>query len=457
MAFMNVNEVVKFIDKIVFDKTGNHLDDVQTAVIGGTWERKTYDDIAQECNVTKNHVGDVGAGLWQLLSQILEEDIKKTNFRSTVERLQIVSLPIIVQNNNQENNNHTFNFSSSTLYKDKNNTQENNKHKSKSIHYDLTLAPKIINFYNRECELQNIYNWIFNQSTSLISVLGLSGTGKTSLVKRFIDLHLDQFEVIIWRSLKYPKTLNLLIDDLLNVCQQEAKATLGDKLKQFYNILTKNKCLIILDDLHHIFVSGQFAGKYQSEYQDYQNFFTMIAKIEHQSSVILISQEQCAEMESLDENLYPMKLLELSGLYDDQILKNTGLEDEDSWLKLIDLYEGNLRYLKSITSSIKRIFDSKVANFLAENELVITKDMQCLLSQLFNHISPIEQQIILELSKFSQAVSREDLKATLELSSSDFINGLESLQQRYLIQKTKADKILFKLSPVFRQYVRSIC
>ena len=125
MAFMNVNEVVKFIDKIVFDKTGNHLDDVQTAVIGGTWERKTYDDIAQECNVTKNHVGDVGAGLWQLLSQILEEDIKKTNFRSTVERLQIVSLPIIVQNNNQENNNYTFNFSSSTIYQNKNNTQEN--------------------------------------------------------------------------------------------------------------------------------------------------------------------------------------------------------------------------------------------------------------------------------------------------------------------------------------------
>ena len=39
----------------------------------------------------------------------------------------------------------------------------------------------------------------------------------------------------------------------------------------------------------------------------------MITETEHQSNVILISQEQCAEMECLDEELYPIKCLELSG------------------------------------------------------------------------------------------------------------------------------------------------
>ncbi|MBD2490647.1 NB-ARC domain-containing protein [Aulosira sp. FACHB-615] len=448
---MNVNEVVKFVDQIVFDKTGKHLDDIQTAVVEGTWQRQTYDDIAQECNVTKNHVGDVGAELWQLLSQILQEDIKKTNFRSTFERLQISSLPIVIQNNN---NNNILNFGSSYLYQSNDHNQENNKFKS--IHYDISLAPQITNFYNRDCELHKIDDWISNQSTSLISVLGLYGIGKTTLVKKFVDLHLEQFEVIIWRSLKHPKPLNLLIDDLLNVCQQEAQVSISDKLTQFFKILSEKKCLIILDDIHHIFTKGQFAGTYQIEYQDYQNFFTMVAKIEHQSSVILISQEQCAEMEFLDEELYPIKFLELSGLYDKEILRNTGLTDEDSWINLIDLYEGNLGYLKSIAGSIRKIFDGKVADFLAENELVITKDIQFLLSQVFNNISPTEKQIILELSKFNQAVSREDLKATLDLSSSDFINGLESLQQRYLIQKIKTEKIMFKLSPVFRQYIRNI-
>jgi hypothetical protein len=53
-------------------------------------------------------------------------------------------------------------------------------------------------------------------------------------------------------------------------------------------------------------------------------------------------------MEYLDEELYPIKSLELSGLDNPAILKNTGLKNEDSWLKLIKLYEGNLLYLKSI-------------------------------------------------------------------------------------------------------------
>ncbi|MDB9534926.1 NB-ARC domain-containing protein [Dolichospermum planctonicum CS-1226] len=450
---MNVNEVVTFVDKIIFEKTGKHLDDVQAAVVQGTWERRTYDDIAQECNVTKNHVGDIGAELWQLLSQVLNEDIKKTNFRSTFERLNIESSQNICIGTN-----HNFNFSSQTINHSHQKTQETNINtQSKLSHHDLTLAPQIIKFHNREKELQTLNYWILNQTTNLISILGLSGIGKTTLVKRFIDLHQQKFEVIIWRSLKFPKSLNLLINDLLNTCQQQPKATINDKLKQLFDILTNKKCLIILDDVQNIFTPHQFAGKYQPEYQDYQTLFKMITETQHQSHLILISQEQCPEMESLDEELYPIKSLELSGLENIDILKNTGLKDEDTWLNLMILYTGHPLFLKTITISIKKIFNGKVSEFLAENELVITQEMQSLFSQIFNIISPIEQQIILALSKCNQPVSREYLKITLELSSTNFINGLESLQKRYLIQKITGDNILFDLSPIFREYVRNFC
>ncbi|WP_081424182.1 NB-ARC domain-containing protein [Anabaena sp. WA102] len=298
---------------------------------------------------------------------------------------------------------------------------------------------------------------MLNQNTNLISILGLAGIGKTTLVKRFIDLHQQKFEVIIWRSLKFPKSLNLLINDLLNTCQQEPKATINDKLKQLFDILTNKKCLIILDDVQNIFTPHQFAGKYQPEYQDYQTLFKMITETQHQSSVILMSQEQCPEMESLDEELYPIKSLELSGLENIDILKNTGLKDEDTWLNLMILYTGHPLFLKTITISIKKIFNGKVGEFLAENELVITQEMQSLFSQIFNKISPIEQQIILAFSKCNQPVSRKDLKITLELSSTNFINGLESLQKRYLIHKIIEDNIFFHLSPIFREYVRNFC
>ncbi len=455
---MNVSQLLQFVDRLVVERTGKHLDDVQRAVVEGTWERQTYDDIAQKCHVSKNHVGDVGAELWQLLSEILDEDIKKSNFRSNLERVYIESSD---NSNNiyhiNGSNNHFYPTQISNQISPRNKLNESDINTQFTSHFDLTVAPQIINFYARESEIKTLSNSILNQNTRLISVLGLSGIGKTTLVKRFVDLNLKQFEVIIWRSLKFSKPLELFVNDLLNACKQEAKETIDDNLKQFLDVLTYKKCLIILDDVHNIFANAQFAGQYKSEYQDYKKFFTMITETEHQSNVILVSQEQCAEMECLDEELYPIKCLELSDLDDVAILKGTGLKDEDSWLKLINLYEGNPVYLKSIAILIKKIFDGEVAEFLAENSLIITKNMQDNFNQLFNKLSPIEQQLVLELSKFNQPVSREYLRQSLDLSSMDLINGLQSLQQRYLVTKIKEDKILFKLSSVFQEYVKNCC
>ena len=449
---MNVNEVLQFVDRLVVEKTGKHLDDIQKAVVEGTLQRQTYDDIAQKCHVTKNHVGDVGAELWKLVSEALGEDIKKTNFRSTFERLDI-SLSQSSQNICNVGNSQC-NFGSQILYNSTQNNQEDSANtKSKSVYHDLTLAPQIINFYNRETELKTISNWIFKQNTRLMSILGLSGIGKTALVKRWVDLNLDQFEFIIWRSLKYPKPLELLVKDLLNIIKPEDKQTIDDQVKQLLDIFINKKCLIILDDVQNIFTQGQFAGQYQPEYHSYQNFFTLVTEVEHQSSLILISQEQCPEMQGWENELYPINCLELSGLYDLEILNNKGLKNDEFWLNLINLYEGNPIYLKSITISIKNIFDGDVAEFLAENELVITQEMRSHFNQLFHRLSPIEQQIVLKLSQFEQPLSRETLRESVELSSTDLINGLQSLQQRYLVTKIKQDKIMFKLSSVFGKYV----
>lgn len=451
---MDVNEVLQLVDRLIVKQTGKHLDDVQKAIVQGTWDKESYEQIAEKCHVSKNYVADVGSELWQVLSKALGEDIKKTNFISTIERIYINSCnnSNIYDSNNSNNNLYnppTLNQGSPT-----NHLQESDSNpKSKSPLLDLTLAPQVINFYSRDSDLKTLDDWIFNQKTRLVAVLGVSGIGKTTLVKRFVDVNSTNFEIIIWKSLKYPKSLELLTKDLLQVCQVEAKATIDDRLKQLLDILTEKKCLIVLDDVQNIFLPGEFAGQYQPKYQDYQNFFKLIAEIEHQSTLILISQEQCAEMDCLDRELYPIKSLDLSGLNDVEILKGTGLKGEESWLNLINLYEGNPVYLKNVAGLIKNIFDGQVADFLGENHLVITQDMP--FPQLFNRLSPIEQQIVLALSKFDQPVTREDLIQALDFSSMDLIQGLQSLQKRYLVRKITGEKVRFDLSQIFREYVRS--
>ena len=447
---MDVNEALQFANRVVFERTGKHLDDLQRAVVEGTWQRQTYDDIAKEYHVTKNHVSDVGSELWKLLSDALGEDIKKSNFRSNLERINIESSQnpnICIGTNNY------FNFSSPIMNQhDRQNQETDTNTKSKLIYHDLTLAPQIIEFYDRENELATISNWVFKQNTRLIAVLGLWGIGKTTLVKRFIDLNLEQFEVVIWKSLKFPKSLDLWLDDLLNTCQKEPKESTDNKIQELLEVLSNHKCLIVLDDFQNLFAVGQMAGNYQPEYSSYQHFLKLIAEIQHQSHFILISQEKSAEMNYLNQENSPIQCLELSGFEAIDFLKNKGLQDGERWLELIQLYEGNPFYLTDIAVLIKDVFDGKVNDFLAENSLVITKKMQSHLKQIFGRCSPLAQQIALELSKVDQPLSREELKNNLDLSASDLINGLQSLQQRYLIQR---EQNRFQLSSIFKAYIKS--
>ena len=444
---MTITEVLQYVDRLVKKQTGEHLDDLQKTVIQGLWQGKTYNQIADECGYDKNYVGDVSRKLFKVLSEQLNENIDKYNFCWTIERAKNSQLLGLV------NSHITWCVNTPKADREQSITDEEKITKNTG-YYDLTLAPKITHFCDRTTELQTLSHWLTTQNPRLISVLGLSGIGKTTLVKQFVDLNIQQFDVVIWKSIKLSPSLDTIITDIFALINSESIPT-DNKLTQLLNLLRQKRCLIILDDVQELFTSGQLAGQYKTEYKDYKIFFTMATEIEHQSSLILLSQEQCQEMLCLDEELYPAKCLELEKLDNTEILKSLGLKDEESWLTLLNLYEGNPAYLKDVASLIKNLFLGKVSEFLTEDSLILTENMKSRFNELFERLSASEQQIVLELSKYNQAVSREDLRQALSLSSMDLINGLQSLQKRYLIKTIKGEKVEFNLSPVFREYVRA--
>jgi Cdc6-like AAA superfamily ATPase len=448
---MTVTEILQLVDQLVFKHTGNHLNNLQKNVVKGIWQGKTYGEIAKEFGYdSENHIGNVSRELYRILSEQLGEDVNKSNFCWTIERL--------ANSYNQSSNllqqllliNSPINLCSNNPKDDPKNTESDY---SKKYYHDLNLAPKIAHFCDRTTELQTLSHWLTTQNPRLISVLGLSGIGKTTLVKHFVDLNLQQFDLVIWKSIKLSPSLDTIITDIFALINPEPIQP-DNKLTQLFNLLRQQRCLIILDDVQELFTSG-LAGQYKTEYKDYKTFFTMVTEIEHQSTLILIAQEQCQEMLCLDEELYPVKCLELEELDNTEILKILGLKDEESWLTLLNLYEGNPAYLKDVANLIKNIFLGKVSEFLTEDSLILTENMKSRFNELFERLSAIEQQIVLELSKYNQAVSREDLRQALSLSSMDLINGLQSLRKRYLLKPIEAEKISFNLSPVFREYVRT--
>ena len=451
MTYMTITEILQFVDRVVEKQTGEHLDDLEKAVVKGLWQGKTYSEIADQCGYkSKNYIGDVSRKLFKSLSEQLDEDISRHNFSWTLER--VINSPQFVGLVNSK-----INWCPNSTEANKNQSINHEEKPTKSTGYhDLSLAPKITSFYDRTTELQTLSRWLIDQNVHLVSVLGLSGIGKTTLVKQFVDLNLPHFEVVIWKNLKLSQSLDNIINEILIGVNDELIQT-DNKLTQFFNLLRQQRCLIILDDFQELFIKGELAGEFKTESKNFQNLLKMMTNIEHQSSFILISQEQCQEMISLDEDLYPIKCLDLQGLDHTEILKKWGLKDDEAWAEFSDMYGGNFVDLKDIASLIKSIFCGKVADFLKEDSLIVTKDMKSRLTELFKRLSPTEQEILLQLSKLDVAVSREDLRQSLSMSSMDLMNGLRSLGQRYLLNRIEGEKVLFDLSLVVREYVRNCC
>ena len=83
---MDVQEVLKYIDELVFAQTGKHLDNLQMAILKGVLKGQKYTQIAKEYKCTAGHAKDEAYELWRILSEALGEDLNKSNFRATIER-----------------------------------------------------------------------------------------------------------------------------------------------------------------------------------------------------------------------------------------------------------------------------------------------------------------------------------------------------------------------------------
>lgn len=88
---MDVQAVLKYVDDLVFAQTGQHLDSLQVAILKGVLNGKKYTHISEEYHCSAGHTKDEAYQLWRILSEALGEDLNKSNFRATIERLGVAN------------------------------------------------------------------------------------------------------------------------------------------------------------------------------------------------------------------------------------------------------------------------------------------------------------------------------------------------------------------------------
>jgi len=459
---MDIDTLVELADNLIFTKTREHLTSLQKEVLKGTLNGKKYPQIADDCQRHPDHIKQVGTKLWKLLSDILGKNIKKSNARSILEKLQFSHISntgdcVNISNNHinicGENRESPIpqNKSSSTL------TDQNQNNTNPENNYDLSEAPDLYSLCDRHTELTTLKQWILQHHTRIITILGLTGIGKSTLTVELIAQIKDKFDYIIWRNIdNYSSCESLQTNIIQFLSQTDFSSQKKEKISnsqtinnQLIDYLRKYRCLLIFDNLQEIFASGKLAGSYLQEHEKYSKSFQQIATLSHQSCLLLLSQEKPKIISSNNH----FQTLKLDGLGKSAavILKNRNLTDEDKWLELINLYSGNPLWLNIIADAVEDLCDRNVTQFLSCPSIYLG-DLEPILEKYFQRLSELEKQLILWIASQEKAIDISNSPPDLPLSHSDLWKAIQSLKRRCLV--TKKDNLLSLLT-VLKQYIKS--
>ncbi|MCY6492181.1 eIF2A-related protein [Leptolyngbya sp. GGD] len=402
-------------------KLSRSLTEVEVALLSGAWNNWTYDRIAERSGYTLNYLQrDAGPKFWKLLSKVLDRKVSKTTLRA---RLIYLSAPVL-------------------------STQS----AKADIYTSWGEATDVSFFQGRAEEIEQLSQWIIRDRCHLISVVGMGGIGKSALAAKVAQQVQEDFECVIWRSLRNAPSLETLLSELVPFLSKQQDIVA--KPERLLHWLQTHRCLLILDNQETLLEAGNRAGYYQSNFKAYSDLFRLLGESHHQSCVLLTSREKSAEIAVLEDWDGVVRSLSLRGswqaslaLLESKRLMGTPTEKR----QLCELYRCNPLAIKMVATSIQSLFDGEIAAFL-QSETPKFHGIRRLLEQQFERLSSLEQTIMywLAINREWIAISQlhNDIVPTVMRAS--LLEALESLTWRNLIEKRSGE---YTQQPVVMEYV----
>ena len=326
---------------------------------------------------------------------------------------------------------------------------------------DWGQAPDVAVFYGRTEELTTVKQWILSDNCRVVALLGLAGSGKTTLSVQLAKQVQNEFDFVIWRSLRSTPAPSDFLASLIQLFSNQQKPDLpldlNGKISRLVEHLRKQRCLLILDDFEAILRPEELAGHYREGCEGYRDLIVRLCEVNHHSCLVLVSSEEPTEMALLaGEKVRSLKPAISEEIARD-IFQEKGLSaQEREWKILLARYGGNLLALKIVATTIHEFFEGNVVKFLEATALFIEEHISNLLAQQFDRMSSSEQEISYWLAMAQSPISLATLREKMFVNSSlsDLLKNLDSLGRRSLIEKiSEGGETVFMLQPLIVQYV----
>ncbi|PSB58643.1 NACHT domain-containing protein [Chamaesiphon polymorphus] len=469
---MTADEALALLDPLLQTQS---LRDLQEQVFRHAWEGRTYPNMAERIGYDTGYIRDIGCELWQQLTQVLGEPVTKNNLRSVVRRWseRTARCTDLVEVSAEPNR------------------------MSKLAVLEVTPASPpdrdcywgeqidVSSVIGRETELQQLEMWLDDNSDvnpleprcRLISIVGMGGMGKTSLAALLTQKLAAErkFGRIFWQSLRNAPPLDKILVQLIAFVsrqqQTEPADTVDAQISQLMAYLRTTRCLIVFDNFESILAHGS----YRDGYAGYSELLRRIATEHHASCLILTSREKPKTLIHLEGESGAVRTLDLLGLSDSdterlcqrqvqKIVLQTGYANgtangchtanASDWQQLHQSYAGNPLAIKIAATTIRDLFDGSVSAFL-EQGVILCNGIEALLSQQFERLSEIEQQVMYWLAIGREAISISQLLADFIPSGyrTQVMSALRALDRQSTIEKSSG---CFTLQPVVMEYVTAV-
>ncbi len=322
-------------------------------------------------------------------------------------------------------------------------------------------ALAVTTFYGREWELDLLSEWVVEERCRVVSVLGQGGIGKSALATQVMHRVAEDFEVVIWRSLRDVPACEALLDSCLQVLAPQALSDVSASPERRQDLLLEclrsRRVLLVYDNLESFLEEGEDSGRMRAGYEGFSRVLRRVAETEHQSCLLLTSREKPGDLVPLEGSRAPVRALRLARLDVDacqQLLAEKGVSGSTSeQLRLVETYAGNPLALKIVARTIVELFDGQIVPFLEQGEVVFG-GVRKLLDEQYARLSAVEQSVLLWLAILREPVNLQELLAVLgvPLSRSQVLEAVDGLRRRSLIERSLRQGS-FTLQSVVMEYV----